>query len=390
MHPPGADVVLLRYGDASVKSPTVKRFMLGQLVENVEALLADRGVAGELERGWHRPLIHTDAVDAAARAATDAFGVVSASPALAVAPELETVETALARTAAAVYDGGSFAVDASRADKRLPFTSEDVEREGGRAIWEAVADGFEPTVDLEAPDHRFGVELREEVAYVFTERLEGPGGLPLGSQAPMVALISGGIDSPVAAYETMRRGSPVVPVYVDLGEYGGVDHEARAMATVRSLSRYAPNYDVRPYRVPGGETVGHLVETMEGGRMLSVRRFFLAVAERIAEEVDAAGIVTGEALGQKSSQTGRNLAVTGRMTALPVHRPLLNYDKGEITERAREIGTFEESTIPAGCNRLAPDRPETNGRIEALSAVEPDDLRERAVAAAEAAERVEL
>ncbi|WP_247728689.1 tRNA sulfurtransferase [Halovivax limisalsi] len=392
MHPPGADTVLVRHGDLNTKSTSVKRYMEGLLVEHLGGLLADRDVPGAVEREWNRPRIHTDpeAIGAALDAATDAFGVVSASACLTVEPTKAAIVDGLEATARACYDGGTFAVDARRAEKDLPFTSAEIAEDGGSAIWGAVDDEFEPAVDLDDPDVTFGVEVRAERAYLYVDSVSGPGGLPYGSQAPMVALVSGGIDSPVAAYEIMRRGSPIVPVYVDLGDFGGPDHEARAFETLRSLWRYAPDAERAVYRVPGGETVSLLAETMEEGRMLSLRRFFYRVAEHLAERVDAAGIVTGEALGQKSSQTARNLAVTSRATTLPIHRPLLSWDKQDIVARAREIDTFDDSTIPAGCNRIAPDRVETNGRIERLREVEPDDLFERAADAAANAEQLSL
>ncbi|ELY87324.1 thiamine biosynthesis protein [Natrialba hulunbeirensis JCM 10989] len=391
MHLPGADTVLIRHGDVNTKSNTVKRYMEDCLAENLTALLADRSIPGEVERRWNRPLIHTDEahVDAATATAADAFGVVSASPVRTVDTAKGEICAALAEAAEACYDGGTFAVDARRADKSLPYTSEDLAREGGTAIWEAVEDEFEPEVDLDDPDLTFGVEVREDFAFIYLEKVPGPGGLPLGSQEPVIALISGGIDSPVAAYEMMRRGSPIVPVYVDLGDYGGIDHEARAMETVRTLSRYAPNFDMQVYTVPGGETVDLLVETMEQGRMLSLRRFFYRTAEHLASRVDAHGIVTGEAVGQKSSQTLQNLGVTSRATRLPIHRPLLTWDKADIVAKARKIDTFTQSTINAGCNRVAPDRAETNARLKPLLEYEPDDLFERAEEAARQAELVE-
>ncbi len=391
MHPPGADTVLVRHGDVNTKSNTVKRYMEDLLAENVEALLSARSIPGEVERRWSRPLIHTeaDAVEAATDAATDAFGVVSASPALTTSTEKARILEALEETARERYDGGTFAVDARRADKSLPYDSEDLAREAGTAIWAAVEDEFEPAVDLDDPDLTFGVEVREGAAFLYLEQREGPGGLPLGSQESVVALISGGIDSPVAAYEMMRRGSPIVPAYVDLGDYGGIDHEARAMETVRRLSAYAPNFDTQVYRIPGGETVDLLVREMEQGRMLSLRRFFYRAAETLAERVDADGIVTGEAAGQKSSQTVRNLGVTSRATRLPIHRPLLTWDKQDIVARAREIGTFSDSTIDAGCNRVTPDQVETNARLEPLLEHEPDGLLERAEEAAKRADLVE-
>ncbi|WP_408958781.1 tRNA sulfurtransferase [Natrinema sp. 74] len=391
MHPPGADTVLVRHGDVNTKSNTVKRYMEGLLVENLEAILADRSIPGEVERRWNRPLIHTSerAVEDATAAATDTFGVVSASPALTVSTEKERILEALSETSREHYDGGTFAVDARRADKTLPYDSEDLAREAGSAIWEAVEDEFEPEVDLDNPDLTFGVEVREDLALLYLETVSGPGGLPLGSQEPVIALVSGGIDSPVAAYELMKRGSPIMPAYVDLGDYGGIDHEARAMETVRLLSNYAPNFDMQVYRIPGGETVDLLVREMEQGRMLSLRRFFYRAAETLAERVDANGIVTGEAAGQKSSQTVRNLSVTSCAARLPIHRPLLTRDKQEIVAKAREIGTFTDSTIDAGCNRVTPDRVETNARLEPLLAAEPDDLLERAEEAARNADLVE-
>ncbi|QLG47552.1 tRNA sulfurtransferase [Natrinema halophilum] len=391
MHPPGADTVLVRHGDLNTKSNTVKRHMEGLLVENIEALLADRSIPGTVERRWNRPLIHTkeDAVADATATATDTFGVVSASPALTVSTEKGRILDALAETANACYDGGTFAVDARRADKTLPYGSEELAREGGTAIWESVEDEFEPEVNLDDPDLTFGVEVREDLAFIYLETVPGPGGLPLGSQESVIALVSGGIDSPVAAYEMMTRGTPIVPAYVDLGDYGGIDHEARAMETVRVLSEYAPNFDMQAYKIPGGETVDLLVGEMEQGRMLSLRRFFYRAAETLAERVDANGIVTGEAAGQKSSQTVRNLGVTSRATRLPIHRPLLTRDKQDIVATAREIGTFTGSTIDAGCNRVTPDRVETNARLEPLLEAEPDGLLERAEEAAKHAKLVE-
>ncbi|MDF9746546.1 tRNA sulfurtransferase [Natrinema salsiterrestre] len=391
MHPPGADTVLVRHGDLNTKSNTVKRYMEDRLAENLEALLADRSIPGEVERRWNRPLVHTsaDAVEAATDAATDTFGVVSASPALTVSPEKERILEVVEETAREHYDGGTFAVDARRADKSLPYDSEDLAREAGTTVWEAVEDAFEPEVDLDDPDLTFGVEVREDVAFVYLETVDGPGGLPLGSQEPVIALVSGGIDSPVAAYEMMKRGSPVVPAYVDLGDYGGIDHEARAMETVRILSEYAPNFDMQVYRIPGGETVDLLVREMEQGRMLSLRRFFYRAAETLAERIDADGIVTGEAAGQKSSQTVRNLGVTSRAARLPIHRPLLTRDKQYIVAQAREIGTFTDSTMNAGCNRVTPDQVETNARLKPLLRAEPDDLLERAEEAAKNAELIE-
>ena len=376
MHPPGADVVVVRHGDIGVKSAKVQRSMERRLVANLEATLDARGIDAAVEDRWTRPLIHVPEpeIDAATDAACDTFGVRSASPAVTVPPTLDAIREALAEAGRAVYTDGSFAVRARRSGERdaHPFTSEEIEREGGRAVWEAVSDRFEPTVDLDEPDLTFHVECRSEEAFVACERREGPGGLPLGSQGRLVALVSGGVDSPVAAWSAMRRGCSVLPLYIDLGEFGGVDHVARAEAAIARLERYAAGFDMRPRIVPGGEAAELIAREVREERMLVLRRFMLRVAERVAMDEAACGIVTGEALGQKSSQTAVNLAVTDQAVSLPVHRPLLAYDKHEIEANAREIGTYDEATIPAGCNRMAPDHPETQGTLAAVERVEPD------------------
>jgi thiamine biosynthesis protein ThiI len=393
MRPPGADTVLVRHADIGVKSGKVQAEMERRLRDNIEAIVRDREIDAEVERRWSRILLHADSesVDAATDAAADSFGVRSASPAVVVSPEEDAILNALARTAREHRDsvGDTFAVRARRAGNAdaHPFTSEDLEREGGAAVFEELPD---PEVDLTDPGAIFSVECREDEAFVYTEERSGPGGLPLGSQAKVVALVSGGIDSPVAAWEVMKRGAPIVPVYLELGDYGGPDHEARAMETVGRLAEYAPNFDMRVRKVPAGGVMELLAEEVGAARMLVYRRFMYRVAEHIARETNATGIATGEAIGQKSSQTARNLGVTSMATEIPILRPLLTMDKTEITERARRIGTFRDSTIPAGCNRIAPDYPETNATPEIVENAQPDDLYERAKEAAENATTVEI
>ncbi len=383
-----ADAVLVRYGDLNTKSERVRRGMVGDLLDNLRAVLAERGVEASVEADHVRPLVRTGDPDAACDAATDTPGVASASPTSVVDSKRGAIEDALARLAPRAYTGGTFAIRARRATDTTAFDSEDVGRFGGDAVGEAVA--FEPRVDLDDPDCELFVEVRESRTFVFAEKRAGPGGLPVGTQAPLVALVSGGIDSPVAAFEAMRRGAPVVPVYLDLGPYGGPDHVARAEAAMRTLAARAPNRVDEGFRVPAGPDLETLADVMDRGRMLAFRRYSLRVAGEVAERTGAAGIVTGEALGQKSSQTARNLRVTGAATTYPVHRPLLSRDKSEITERAREIGTFTDATVDAGCERFAPPNPETAGRLPAVERAEPDDLFERATAAAARAERIDL
>jgi thiamine biosynthesis protein ThiI len=389
MLPPGADAALVRHGDVGVKSSAVQAGMERRLRDNLAAMLEDRGVDGDVEREWGRVIVRTEDPDAAADAASDTFGVVSASPAISVPAELEAIRNALGDAAREHYEEGAFAVDARRAGEH-DFDSHDVNREGGDAVWDAVEPSFEPEVDLDDPDITFSVEVRHEEAFVFLEKRDGPGGLPLGSQDPLVGLVSGGIDSPVAAWDVMKRGSPVVPLYLDLGPFGGPDHRARAEETARRLADFAPNFDLRLHVAPAGDAVQRLAEETGRTRMLSYRRFMYRVAEHVAEDAGAVGIVTGEALGQKSSQTAANFAVVDRATDLPVHRPLFTLDKQEIIARARDLETYRDSTIEVGCNKLAPSQPLTAAPLESVLADEPDDLYDLARDVADGVERSEV
>ncbi|WP_123534567.1 tRNA sulfurtransferase [Halosimplex salinum] len=392
MQPPGADLVVVRHGEIGTKSQHVSAKMERQLRENLDAMLADRGVDATIEQRRFRLLVHTDDPEGATAAAADTFGVVSASPATRVEPTIEAICDGLRTTACEHYDGGAFAVSARRAgtESAHPFSSTDIERDGGSAVWEAAeAAGVDPEVDLDDPDTEFFVDCREDEAFLFLEKRSGPGGLPLGTQDPVVALMSGGIDSPVAAWELMKRGSPVIPLYVALGDYGGVDNQARALSTTETLAEYAPDRDLRLRIAPGGDAIASIADTVEVGRMLVVRRFMFQVAAAVAEDRGAVGIVTGESIGQKSSQTTANLAVTSAAVDVPVHRPLLTVDKTDITQRAGAIGTFHESTIAAGCERLAPEYPETRARLGDIEDREPDDLAERARAVADRLEVVD-
>lgn len=373
------DTVLVRYGEIGVKSSKVRQRMEEILRRNVERSIEKRGVEATVERGWSRVIVEPSDAETAAEAAAETFGVSSASPCAVVEGTVGSVAEAVAGLARREYDGGSFAVDARRAgdEDAHPFTSVDIEREAGAAVVEAVG----APVDLEEPDEVFGVEVRGETAYVYADEYDGFGGLPYGTQADVAALVSGGIDSPVAAWRAMRRGCPATVVYVDMEEYGGPDHVGRAYETAEKLARYVPDEFVM-YRIPGGEAIRRLLNEVDGTRMLSYRRFMLRAAEVVAEKTDAVGVVTGEAVGQKSSQTSRNLRATDAAVSMPVHRPLLGFDKPEIVETARRIGTYKTAKVDAGCHAVAPSHPETSASLGEVRDAEPDGLLELAEEAA--------
>ena len=376
MELPGAGTVIVRHGEIGTKSAQVQAKMERQLGSNLERQIGRHDIDGTVRIDHGRLFIRTPEPQRVTTLASETFGVISASAATEVSPTENAILASLETIAQTVYTAGTFAVRVRRAgpSEAHPFTSKELEERAGSAIWNAVEPTVTPEVDLDDPDITFYVECREDAAYLYLTSVAGPGGFPLGTQGTVVSLISGGTDSPVAAWEMMSRGCTLLPVYFDFESYGGQDHVARVMATIRQLAAYTPSGELELIRLPIGEKVETLVESTHDTRMLSLRRLMFALASEIAKERTAIGISTGESIGQKSSQTGANLAATATATPYPIHRPLLNYDKEEIISQAKAIGTYEESSIVAGCNRVAPSFPQTAATVADVIEAEPTGL----------------
>ena len=384
------NAVLLGHGDFGAKSSAVRARMAERVAADVDAALAADGITADVERPWSRIVVRTDRPAAAARIAATIPGVGFARPAVATDPRLAAISDAADALAAAGAHtpAETYAVDSDRIgpDDAHEFSNDDLKREVGRVVGAATG----ADVDLDDPDRTYRIEAREGEAFVSARRLEGPGGLPVGSQGRVAVLVSGGIDSPVATWRLLRRGCAPVPVYVDLGDYGGADHRARALEAVATLVPRAPRADLRPRVVEGGPLIERVVAATHDTRMVSLRRVLLAAADGVADRADAHSLATGEAVGQKSSQTGANLAVTDAAASRPVHRPLFAADKADIVSEARELGTYDGSTVPVGCERLAPAHPETNATLDGVVDAEPDGLLDAARAAGRDAEIVSV
>ncbi|MFB6353869.1 MAG: tRNA sulfurtransferase [Halobacteriales archaeon] len=373
------DHVLVRYSEIGTKSRRVAGRMRDRLRDRVAERLAHEGHGdAAVDTIPGRVLVGTGAAREVAPALAELPGVASASPARRVPAGFDAI-------AAATDDldvDSPFAVRANTAGDQ-PFTSEELERRLGAHIQALTG----ADVDLEAPATTVEVDVRQAGAFVFTERYAGPGGYPVGSQDPLVALISGGIDSPVAAYEAMTRGADIVPVYFYNKPLAAGDHVARFESALSKLVRMHPAKTWR-YRLVDLEPVNEALMAVDSGRMVLHRRVLFRVAEHVARETDCVGLVTGESLGQKSSQTAANLAVTSAATELPVHRPLISATKDDIVRRARELGTFEDAVVDSACRTIAPDHPATRLGADRLAdleaAVDLDALVETAI------ERIEV
>ena len=277
----------------------------------------------------------------------------------------------------------SFRVSAKRADKRFPLTSPQIEREvGGR-----IKDARGWRVDLDHPELTIHVEALTTEAFYSFGKERGAGGLPVGSGGRVACLLSGGIDSPVAAWRMMRRGCRVLLVHFHSYPILSRASQEKTRELARLLTQY--QFRSRLFLVPFGDIQQRIVLAVAPPlRVVIYRRFMMRIAERIARQQHARALVTGEVVGQVASQTIENLSAIDEVASMPVLRPLIGMDKEEITAQAERLGTYPISIIPDQdcCTLFTPKHPATKARRADVEAAERelpiDDIVRDAVAAA--------
>ena len=261
----------------------------------------------------------------------------------------------------------SFRVRASRADKSYPLTSPQIEREVGGRI--KAATGWR--VDLDAPDLAIGIEILPDRVFYTLGKEPGQGGLPTGTSGAVLCLLSGGIDSPVAAYRLMKRGCRVR--FVHFHAYPILSRAS--LDKTREIADLLTGHQLRSrlYSVGFGEIQRTIVLSAPAPlRVVLYRRMMMRIAERVAGVCGAQALVTGESVGQVASQTIENLAVINGVVSLPVLRPLIGSDKEEITREARRLGTYPISIIPDQdcCTLFVPRRPATRAGLQEVERAE--------------------
>jgi tRNA uracil 4-sulfurtransferase len=256
-------------------------------------------------------------------------------------------------------DPSSFRLSARRSDKRFPLTSPQIEREVGGRIKEAR--GWH--VDLAHPAMTIHVEALTSDAFYFFGKERGAGGLPVGASGKVACLLSGGIDSPVAAWRMMKRGCRVVFVHFHSYPILSRASQEKARELARLLARF--QYHSRLMLVPFGEIQQRVVLAVPPAlRVVVYRRLMMRIAEQLARLNRAQGLVTGEVVGQVASQTLENMATIGSVVSLPVLRPLVGMDKEEITTEAQRLGSYPISIIPDQdcCTLFTPKHPATRAK----------------------------
>lgn len=359
--------LVVHYAEIGLKGKNRPRFEK-TLCENLERALAPLGRA-KARRLYGRILV--EAPEGASEAALAervrrVFGVAYFSVASTTEPTRDAI-LRLVDEFTASRRFASFGVRVRRVDKALPFRSHELAAELGARIQQHSG----AKVDLGSPELWVDLHLLHGEAILLHERHAGPGGLPVRSSGRAVALISGGIDSPVAAWMLAKRGCELVFAHFHSAPYTSTASQRKVRDVVARLAAW--HGPARLFLIPFAELQQTLVrEAPAEPRIVLYRRFMLRVAERLAEQVGALALVTGDSVGQVSSQTLANLDTINRAATLPVLRPLVGSDKAEIVSLARSIGTYEISIEPDDdcCSFLMPRQPATWTRPEELEAIE--------------------
>ncbi|MDF1533120.1 MAG: tRNA 4-thiouridine(8) synthase ThiI [Methanosarcinaceae archaeon] len=374
------DIIIVRYGELALKSTGVRNWYERKLVQNIAAMLKFRGIGpSQIKREWGRIFVHTTDSEAAGVVA-NVFGVVSTSPAISSNATLADVAKVCADIGAGmIHDGESFAIRTRRTGNHS-FSSRDIGIKCGDAVWERlVSIGQSPSVNLTDPDKEIFVEMRQTRAYIYTTKSKGVGGFPLGTQGKMIALVSGGIDSPVSAWLMMKRGVEIIPVYCNNEPFSDETTRERAMDCIKVLADWAPGHPMKVYEVPHGDNLtAFLTDCEYKNTCLLCRRTMYREAFEIMKKEGSSGIITGASLGQVASQTSANMYAEVYGLGIPLYHPLIGHDKTEIIDIANRIGTFNSSIKPATCCTAVPDFPEVKAKVDALALeekkVDIDDL----------------
>ena len=348
-----------------------RSFFEKRLAGNIKSAIADlphdnvRRIQGRILVGLPGS-IESAELEEIGRRLQRTFGLVSASPGWIVEQNLEAIQESIWRQMESrAFE--TFCVRARRAEKRFPLNSQQINERVGAFLRERSG----RRVRLEEPDLTCHIELVGDLAILYFDKLPAAGGLPTGCSGKVVVLISGGIDSPVAAYRVMKRGCRAVFVHFHSFPHTTLDAQEKVRQIVRILARHQGESDL--YLVPFAEAQRQIVAmTPPETRVVLYRRLMLRLAERIARERAALALVTGDSIGQVASQTLENLAAIGAVAQLPLLRPLVGDDKEEIIAQARRIGTFDVSTIAEVdcCSLFIPRHPETRASAAAAAQLE--------------------
>jgi tRNA uracil 4-sulfurtransferase len=361
------DSVLIRYHEIALKKGN-RQYFTELLKRNLLAAVKDLG-AKEM-RSLPARLLLTFRNDLPSEVITErvrsVFGVANFSIVERTARDIDVLSTRILASLTGVHFE-SFRIDTQRGDKTFPLTSPEINRQLGSAVQESSG----ARVDLTSPELTVFVEVLPKDIFFGFNKIPAAGGIPVGSSGRVAALISGGFDSPVAAYRMMQRGCRIIFVHFHSAPYQDKTSQEKVRELIAKLTRH--QFQSRLTMVPFGEIQRQIVAAVARPlRVVLYRRMMLRIAEAIARQGKARALVTGESLGQVASQTLENMSVIQQAATLPILRPLVGMDKQEIIDQARRIGTFEISSVPDQdcCQLFVPKHPATKARFDEVAEAE--------------------
>ena len=352
--------IIVRYGEIGVKSPKVRKRFERKLISNIKTLIDGKIV---LEQG--RIFLFPENYEEALESLKKICGVVSFSPTVSTETNYDSIKATVQDYIKDLIEIGEFSTETSFAVKcRRVGTHDFSSREMAGFCGAAVVDLTGAPVDLSNPEFRLFVEVRDDKTYLYHEKIDGVGGLPIGTQGRLISLVSGGIDSPVASYLMMKRGCDLTILNFNNCPYTSGSSE-KVVKIYEKLKEYSAGSDLRLYQVNYGDFLKKCKDEAPA-RMTCVlcKSGMYQIAEKLAKRENALAIVDGSSVGQVASQTLPNILATRYSTSIPILSPLIGLDKLEIAEIGKKIGTYDISILPdSGC-KAAPKHPETNAVLE--------------------------
>ena len=352
--------VLVRFGELSTKGKNRNEF-IRRLSDNIRQCCFDMPNL-RYERTHDRLYIHlngTDPIPLMERL-KDVFGISSYSLAVKVESEIEEIKETAYRMAMESEED-TFKVETRRNDKQFPMISDEI----NRAVATVILKNSDKKVDVHQPKLRIQIEVRKECTYIMCWTVKGAQGYPVGVGGKALLLLSGGIDSPVAGYLTMKRGVEIEAIHFASPPYTSNAAKQKVLDLASKISGYQGK--IKVHVIPFTETQLAIYENCDESYAITImRRMMVRLAERIASANKCLALVTGESVGQVASQTLESMQTINDVTKMPILRPVVTYDKIEIIETAKKIGTYETSILPFEdcCTIFDPKNPVTRPKIE--------------------------
>ncbi len=359
------EIILCKYGEIVLKGANKKYFedMLCREMKKRAKSFGSFDIYRAQSTIYIEALDDSADIDGMFEAARKVFGIVTVSRAAVCEKDMKAISETVREYIPAFMKGvGTFKVEAKRSDKTFPLDSMEISREIGGVVL-----GCCPrlSVDVHHPDITVKVEIREFGAYVSAGSFKGAGGMPVGSNGRGLLLLSGGIDSPVAGHMLAKRGVKLEAIHFESFPYTSERAKEKVLDLARLVAVYAG--DIRVHIVSLTHIQEELVKHCEEDYFtLLLRRYMMAIAEKVACRFDCGALITGESVGQVASQTMQALGVTDSAVSIPVFRPCIGLDKEEIVQIARRINTFETSILPYEdcCTVFTPKHPKTRPDLE--------------------------